>query len=286
MTLYVWLSEHHLLTFVTPAIILILTFGLANIFNGLLKKHFRLASKKIQVDETTFRFFRRLIVILIYVIGIIAAGATIPALRTLSVSLFAGAGVAAIVLGFAMQKTMANVISGIFIASTKPFRIGDRVKIADEYGTIEDINLSQTILKTADNRRLIVPNSRISEDTIINYTINDPKILKAVDFTISYDSDIDKAKKIIKEAIARHPHFISPHQENDFLSKAESLNVRVVELGENGVKLRAHFWTKDQSAAFAAGCDVLEEVKKRFDKEGIEMPYPHMTVMMKERKRR
>jgi len=143
----------------------------------------------------------------------------------------------------------------------------------NEYGTIEDITLRHTAIRTWQNKRLIIPNSRISEETIINWTIGDLTVLWKVDFGISYDSDIDLARSIILDEINKHPDVM--HEQD------REAKVRVTELGDFAVNLRALFWAPDRPTAWGTGAEIRESVKKRFDREGVEIPFPYRTVVFK-----
>lgn len=206
----------------------------------------------------------------------------IPGFRTFSISLLAGAGIAAIVIGFAAQKTIANIISGISIAIYAPFRIGDRLKIAEEFGDVEEINLRHTVIRTWENKRVIIPNSIISDREIINFSINDEKLLIPLDIGISYDSDIDKSRKIMLKLANKHPDVISPEikDEYDGFVKREPA-VRVTECGEYAVNLRLYFWVESNRKAWTTKFDLIESIKKEFDKQGIEIPFPYRTIVYK-----
>jgi small-conductance mechanosensitive channel len=262
-----------------------------------------------RIDITAFRMFRHVTVAIIYFMGVITVIFSIPQLRSLSVPLFTGAGVAGIVIGFAAQSTLSNIIAGLSLAIFQPFRVGDRLNIMNEYGKVADLNLRHTVIITWDNRRLIIPNSMISNEAIINWTIEDPAVIWPVDVGIGYDVDIDKARRIMIEEARKHPNVMHPQEVKysmlkPSLIKSETLNmgfldspvlhavdpdfrergevkVNVTELGEFSVNLRLLVWFKDRSIAFGSGCEIREAIKKRFDKEGIEIPYPYRTVVYK-----
>jgi small-conductance mechanosensitive channel len=266
--------------------ILAVTAVLARIANVFLTHSFSRMSKNIKIDETQFVVLRRLSVLVLYTIGIAIAGSMVPGFSTLGVSLLASAGIIAVVLGFAAQQTFSNVIAGVFIAIFQPFRVGDRITIKDEYGTVEDITLRHTVINTWQNKRLIVPNSKISDEYIINYSIKDPKILGTLDVGISYDSDIDKARKIMVEEALSHPGVLKrvDKQDNEFLSKPDIVKVRLIELSESSQIMRLYYWSPDQSTSMKTNFDLTEAIKKRFDREGIEIPYPHRTIVYKKEK--
>jgi small conductance mechanosensitive channel len=269
------------------AIILFLTATIAKLMNMLLHKSFQKASKRLKIDHTKYSFIKHLTSGVIYLIGISIAIYVIPSLRALSVSLLAGAGILAVVIGFASQQAFANVISGIFIVIFKPFRVGDRINIgvtSEMRGIVEDITLRHTVIRNFENKRIIVPNSIISNETIENSTIGDEKICKWVDFGISYDSNVDKAKKIIMEEAVKHPEHIDNRSEEEKNNNDPIVRVRVVSFGDSSVNLRAYVWCSNATAAFKLGCDLNESVKKRFDKEGIEIPFPYRTIVFKDNK--
>ncbi|NQE46882.1 Large-conductance mechanosensitive channel MscMJLR [ANME-1 cluster archaeon GoMg2] len=267
-----------LTTFIKIAITIVATVIIAVLINRALVAYFKFASGKLKVDETTYTVVRRLIILTIYIIGGVVVIELIPGLPGLMLGMAAGAGIAAIVIGFAAQKVLSNIFGGISIAIFRPFRVGDVVEMEDEYGTVEDITLRHTVIRTWQNKRLIIPNTRISEESIINWTIEDLAVLWAVDFGISYDSDIDIARSIILDEIDKHPDVM--HEED------KEVNVRVTELGDFAVKLRATFWVSDRSTAWSTGAEIRESVKKRFDSEGVEIPFPYRTVVYKKDMRR
>ncbi|MBW2984282.1 mechanosensitive ion channel family protein [Candidatus Woesearchaeota archaeon] len=266
--------------------IILVTIVVERVTRKILKKAFEKSSKRIKVDPTQFTVFKHLLSAIIYVVGIGIAISIIPSLRALSVSLFAGAGVLAVVIGFASQKAFSNLISGVFIAIFKPFRVGDRIKFSDKFGVVEDITLRHTIIRNFENKRYIVPNSVISDETIENYDIGDRKICRWVEFGISYDSDADKAMRIIQEEAVKHPNFFDARTEEQKKNKEPAVSVRVIGYGDFSVNLRAWVWSKDPGAAFVMGCDLNRSIKKRFDKEGIEIPFPYRTIVFKDKKRR
>ena len=269
--------------------ILLITFVIARIVRRIINRSLERSSKFIKIDPTHFALLRHVISALIYIIGIGVAIYVIPSLRNLSISLFAGAGVLAIVLGFASQKAFSNIISGLFIAIFKPFRVGDVIKFSDRTGVVEDITLRQTVVRNFENKRFIVPNSIISDQIIENYNIGDEKVCRYVDFGISYDSNINKAMKIMQQEAKKHPEFLDVRTEKEKEEKKPIVAVRVMGFGDSSVNLRAWVWAKDPMTAFRLGTDLNKSIKERFDKSGIEIPFPYRTVVfkgkMKKRKR-
>lgn len=268
-------------------VIMIGTFFFARIVRSVFNKNILLEHKKLKIDQTHYTFLKHLISASIYILGFIVAIYMIPSLRTLSVSLLAGAGIFAVVVGFASQAAFSNIVSGIFIAIFKPFRVGDTIKLGTGIGgTIEDITLRHTVIKNYENRRIIVPNTVISNEIIENSSLVDEKICKHFEIGISYDSDINKAMKIIQREAQKHPDFLDERTKEDKKNKEPAVRVRVVGFGDSSVNLKAWIWTKNPASSFRLGTDLNKSVKEAFDKSGIEIPFPYRTIVYKEAKKK
>jgi len=165
----------------------------------------------------------------------------------------------------------------------KPFRINDRVNLQMHQGVIEDITLRHTVIRNFENRRIIIPNSIISNEVIINADFADEKVVRWIDIGISYSSDIDLAKAIMAEEVKAHPLFLDPRLPEDIAAGVPEVIVRVLALLDSSVTIRAWAWAKDATDAFILNCDLLESIKKRFDAEPtIEIPFPHRTLYMRQ----
>lgn len=243
----------------------------------------RLRKKNILKDHnpTNYLFLRHLSVGLIYTVGFGLALYQLPQFKTLAGSLLTGAGIIAVAMSFASQQALSNIVGGIFIVIFKPFKVNDRLTIGTRSGVVEDITLRHTVIRDFENRRIIIPNSVISNEVIVNADFEDEKICKWIDLSISYESDLDLAKSIVAEEILAHPLIQDNRTPEQLEENAPIVPVRVVLLGDSGVHLRAWAWVQDNAAAFALSCDVYESIKKRFDQAGIEIPYPHRTLVTK-----
>lgn len=278
-----WLSWN-IATPVFVFIVVVATIFFARLADRLLQGYFKKVGMKLRVDPTGYRLLRHLIVALVYIVGLIIVISSVPQLRTLSVALFAGAGFAGIIIGLAAQSTLSNIISGISLAVFQPFRVGDIVTIHDEYGTISDLTLRHTVVATWDNRRLIIPNSIISEEAVINWSIEDPTVIWPVDIGISYDSDIDLARSIMLDEARKHANVMEYYDVrlvHPEVLKGSEVKVMVTELGDFAVNLRLLVWVRSRSLAYGTGCELMESIKKRFDAEGVEIPFPYRTVVYK-----
>jgi small-conductance mechanosensitive channel len=258
------------------------TFIIATIFSRLFGNFIRKSSASMQSDPTNYQFLRHFLTAIIYIVGFGVAIHTVPSLRMVASSMLAGAGILAVAVGFASQQALSNIVSGVFIILFKPFRVNDRLRIRDTLtGVVEDITLRHTVIRDFRNRRIIIPNSIIGQEVIINSNFNDEKIRKWLEIGISYESDVDRARAIILEEALKHPLHIDGRTPAQIEKGKPDVLVRVIELGDYAVKLRAYIWAKNTADAFAMGCDLLEILKKRFPAEGIEIPSPQQTLVLK-----
>lgn len=270
---------------ILAATIFLISFLFLKIVKAILNRFLHKSSEDLHVDPTKYTFLKNALSFLVYMVALIIIFLSIPELESIGLGLFASAGVFAAILGFASQAAFSNIISGIFLVIFKPFRVGDIIKVNNIYhGTVEDINLRHTTIKDFENRRLLIPNSVISADTIQNFNIIDSKIRNFITFGISYDSDVDTAIRIIQEEAIKHRYYIDNRTEEEVASGEPSVIVRLLEFGESSVNLRAQVWSDDPSKAFELKCDIHKTVKERFAKEGIEIPFPHRTIVYKNAK--
>lgn len=225
---------------------------------------------------TAITFLRRALVVFFGILGFLAVLLlTFPEALGIAASSLIAAGFASIVIGLAAQSTLSNLISGLMIAIARPFRIGDAVMFRNEFCFVEDVRLFHSVLRTWDNRRLVVPNSIFQNEVIINYSIVDPTMLVPVFVDVSYESDLDRAIAIMKELAERHPLA---------LPTPGLPVVHVMELGESGVRLRLLVRAKDQPTAFQLSKELLYQIKREFERQGIEIPYPRRYVILADKR--
>jgi small-conductance mechanosensitive channel len=231
------------------------------------------ALRRARVDPTAIMFLRPLGQIVLWVILLVGYAHVIPSLRSLGTAMLAGASVISIVLGVAAQSTLGNLIAGIAILLYRPFRVGDRMQVTAptgmEVGVVESVTLGYTVLQTYDNRRIVLPNSVASNQTTINLTSVDARILASIAIGIAYDSDVAKAREILLEIARAHPDVV------------ETVGCPVIQLGASSVTLSLRAWCKDAATARTFEWSVYEEAKARFQPVGIEIPFPYMNVLVK-----
>ncbi len=221
-------------------------------------------------DQTLINFVGHLSYVALLAFVIIAA---LNQLGIQTASFIAVIGAAGLAIGLALQGSLSNFAAGFLMIIFKPFKSGDYIEGAGVAGTVEDINIFTTQLKTPDNKAIIVPNSKIMGDNITNYTMKGTRRVDMV-FSIGYEDDIDKARNVILHII---------HQDHRVLKEPASL-VAVSELADSSVNFVVRAWTltKDYSSVYF---DTLETVKKRFDLEGISIPFPQRDIHVYEKKR-
>lgn len=262
--------------------VILITIIIASVFNGVANRYIKKSSRSKHLDPTSFLFAKKFIIALIYIIGISLALIKIPAMKTIGHSLLAGAGILSLVAGLASQQALSNIMSGFLIVLFKPFRINDRITFNGTYtGTVEEINLRQVVLRDIENNRIIVPNSVISSQVIVNSNLTDSNVCKIIQVGIGYNSDIGKALKIMEEEIKNHPLHLDNRSEQDKLSNVPEVISRVVSLDNSSVSLKAWAYANSTSNGFILYCDVLRSIKERFDKEGIEIPYNYQNIIIK-----
>jgi small conductance mechanosensitive channel len=265
-------------------IVLIVAVIITKLIHKLIKKVLDQDSNDMKVDKTTFKFIQNAVNLVILTIVIVIVFYSIPVLRDLGVTLLASAGIFAAVLGFASQQAFSNIISGIFIVIFKPFRVGDNIRIQMEAGIVEDITLRHTIIKNFENRRVIIPNAIISSETILNSTIAETKVCIFFEIGISYDSNIEKAFEIIYDEAINHKNFIDNRTDKEKEDGVPPVITRVIGFGDSSVNIRANVWANNPGEGFVLRCDLNKSVKERFDREGIEIPFPYRTLVYKNQK--
>jgi small-conductance mechanosensitive channel len=226
------------------------------------------------LDLMAVKFLAKLVRYAVYVFAFAAYAHFIPVLSGLGAASLTSIGMISLVVGFAAQNTLGNLIAGISLLLYRPFKLGDRLQVPAptglETGIVESLTLGYTLLKTDDNRRVVVPNSVMASQTNINLTTNDPRVICSVLIGISYGSDIDKVRAILLELAGKHP-------------KAEKVcGCPLTQLNNSGVVLSLDVWCADAAAAITFRCDLLESVAKRFAVEGIRISLPQTLVLLKD----
>jgi small conductance mechanosensitive channel len=263
-------------------IVLGVSFIVTRILRFIVGRFFKKAALKLKVDPTRYNFFKNAISFLVYLTAVIVIFRSIPAFSAFGTTLLTGAGILAAIVGFASQSAFSNIVSGIFLVIFKPFSVGDRVKIGQLYsGDVEDITLRHTIIKDFENRRIVIPNSMINNETIINSTLVEEKVCMFIELGIALDADMDKAISIMQDEAMKHKLYIDNRTEQEKAKGDPAVVVRVMGFTDAAIQLRAYVWARNPNDGFDIKCDLHKTVKTRFDKEGVEIPYPRRVIVNK-----
>ena len=241
----------------------VLTFVCGILLTRALMKAVRKGLDNKRIDRTASSFLQSLIQVALYVLVTII---TLSVLKVPMTSIITVIGTMGLAIGLALQNSLSNVAGGFILLFSKPLKVGDFVNLGGVTGTVERIEILQTMLKTPDGLTIFIPNGNISGSTIINYN-ETPERRLDLNFGISYDDDSEKAKKLILDIIENHPHA---------LQTPEPL-VRIGELGDSAVILDVYVWTTHANYN-TLKYDLNELVKKSFDENGISFPYPQTDV--------
>ncbi len=212
--------------------------------------------------RTKMQMSGKLLLVFVYFLGLALAIFQFPRARAVGTGLLASAGVIGVLMGLASQGALANVVAGITLAFSQPFRLGDTIFVEDEQGTVEEIHLSYTFIRTPDNRRLIIPNRILASKPIINYSIVESRITACVDIWVDFSAEIDRARKVAIEAV----------EQSLFWDKEAEPTVSVVEMTEGAVRLRVLAEAGSQKQAAALGMDARERIITKFREEHVPFP--------------
>jgi small-conductance mechanosensitive channel len=191
---------------------------------------------------TRYRVLRRSLTTAIITVGFLSAALVIPQVRAIAAGILASSALVGLVIGLAAQRPLANFVAGIVIAFTQPLRLGDRVTIDDVEGIVEEIGLTYTFIRTADNARLVIPNEKLASDTIRNATIRSREKLAQVALHVPLDKDLDAVIDLLRSETAGEPRsevlVTSLNEAATVTVRAWASDVDAVERVESDLRLR------------------------------------------------
>ena len=229
----------------------------------MVRRFIRRLMTRSKVDPTLISFVANLSYIVLLAFVVIAA---LNQLGIQTASFIAILGAAGLAVGLALQGSLSNFAAGVLMIIFRPFKVGDYIEAAGTAGTVEDMQIFTTQLKSPDNKTIIVPNSKITGDCIVNYSTKGTRRVEIV-FGIGYEDDIDKARGIIMEVIGN----------DERVMKDPAPVVPLAELADSSVNFKARFWTSADDY-WNVYFETMEAVKKRFDAEGVSIPFPQRDV--------
>lgn len=247
---------------ITSILVLIVGFKIQPLFSGSLKRFF----DNRPYDESLEKFLYSLFGIA-YKIFIIVMAISIAGIETASI--VAALGAAGFAVGLALQGSMSNFASGILILTLKPIKVGEYIEINSFAGTVHRIEIFNTMLLTVDNKTIIVPNSDLTSNVLINYS-RQKKRRVDLEIGVAYGTDLEKAKKVLTKSIEK---------QGDLVLRGEKYEpiVRVNMLGDSAITFSVLVWA-ESSNFIALKSGLLEDIKKDLDKAKIEIPFPTITL--------
>lgn len=223
----------------------------------------RKALSKTEMEDTLEKFLCNILNAVLMTVVLIA---TIGALGVETTSLLAVLGAAGLAVGLALQGSLSNFASGVLIVMFKPYKVGDFIDAAGVAGSVKEVQIFTTILATPDNKKIIVPNSQIMNGIITNITANDTR---RVDLVVGcgYDDDIDKVYKVLRDILAA----------DDRILQDPAATVDLNTLADSSVNFNVRSWVKKEDY-WGVYNGVTEQVKRKFDEAGLNIPYPQTDV--------
>ena len=216
-----------------------------------------------RVDETLVRFVSSITYVAAMILVVVATLGRLGVNTTSFAAVIAAAGLA---VGLAFQSTLSNFAAGVLLIVLRPFRVGDYVEVAGVSGSVEEVQIFTTVLKTPDAKRVIVGNGAVMNSSITNYSANPERRVDMV-FGIAYKEDIERARRIIARILSDHEAVLSDPEPK----------VAVLELADSSVKFAVRPWTKTPDY-WTVYFEVTERIKTTFDAEGISIPFPQHDV--------
>jgi len=218
--------------------------------------------EKQSIDKTNLIFLKNVVIYTTYCIGFLSMFNQIPGMQQLSKTLLTGAGILAAAVGFGSQQAISNIVSGIFMVLFKPFRVGDQIELSgDNKGTVVDISLRHTTVRNSENRMIIIPNSVLNNQSIVNSSIISAATCAFVNVNIGFGSDINHAMAIMQEEAMKHPLLIDNRSATEKKNGKPQVVVRVIEWTNSSILLRAWAWAANADNAFVLKCDLLQALK-------------------------
>lgn len=238
-------------------------------------------SARVNPNSLHWNILKQIIKIGMLLLFIINVVENVPALAKVGTTLLACSSVLAAAVGLASQDALGNAIDGLLISLFKPFAVGDRIRLNDKgiTGTVADINLRYTTVKTFENNLLMIPNSVMNSEIIENYNIGDQRIVAFVDVEVSYDADIDLAKNILKELALSHPLFVDKRTDEEKDNGIEPVTISLRAFNASGVALRMPVWSANIGDSFKLCSELREQILKAFKENDIKIPYQTIEVI-------
>ncbi|WP_405293000.1 mechanosensitive ion channel family protein [Algibacter sp. Ld11] len=229
---------------------------------------YKIISKRVKQDSVS-KMMSRIAAVVVVLLGLYISLGILNLSKTLT-SLLATAGVAGLAIGLALQNTLSNTVAGISLSFREKIQIGNWVETNGHSGEVMDINLKEFVIKEADNNIVILPNKMILENPLKNYSLT-TKMRVALECGVGYESNLEDVKALTQKTIANT---------FDQVKSAEDVEFYYTEFGDSSINYLCRFWIDADSMLekFKAKTDAIIEIKKAYDKAGINIPFPIRTL--------
>lgn len=244
-------------------VLALLIFYVGRMVIGFITRGLHNVLQRQEVDKTLETFVCNLVRTVLMIVVVIAAISQVGIETTSFIAIFGAAGLA---VGLALQGSLSNFAAGVLIVLFRPYRVGDFIEAAGINGVVEQVQILTTILRTGDNKQVIVPNSQIMDSIITNYSAKDTRRVDMV-VGVSYDDDLDKVRKTLEELVAADERILDD----------PACTIAVSELADSSVNFILRPWV-NTADYWPVKFDLTEAIKKRFDHDGISFPFPQQDV--------
>ncbi len=258
-----------LISIVAAAAIVACAVLLGKLLSGALRR----VGQSQRFNPVTITFLRRSLLAVLALLAVYGVFMQIKPLQSLARSLITGSGLLVVVVGFAAQQAIANIVGGFFITVFRPFSIHDRIRLIDQniVGFVEDITLRHTVVRTFENNRVIVPNSIMNAAIVENSYYQDDKVCNFLELGVCQHSDLERAMAIMSQEVRAHKDFYDNRNDEQRAGGIPAVMVRLVGLDRGEARLQATVWARNASVGYDMTCELRLSIKKKFEAEGIEL---------------
>lgn len=255
---------------ISSIIIVIIIYIAIAVFDILIDNWGRKVAEKTKstFDDRVIPIFHRFSRVFISIIGLLFI---LPVWGIQIGPLLASLGIVGIAIAFALQNTLGNIFGGMSITLDKSIKVGDAIKVDDTMGTVTDVGLRSTKIRTVDNEIITIPNGKLADSKILNFLQPDPRSRIVIEFSVEYGSDISKVRKTVIDALLKIQGVLKEPQPRVILK----------DMGEFALNLRASFWIAAFDINYELKALATEEIYNSLSKAGIRIPFPTRTVYLK-----
>jgi len=221
-------------------------------------------TSSVRRDPTVLAFMVQIVRVVVIIVGMIAV---LQRLGVQTTSIIAVLGAASLAVGLALQGTLSNVAAGVMLLILRPYRVGELIEIGGVTGSVEKLDLFTTQLGNGDNDKIIIPNSKVLSDVIVNKSGQSTRRI-VIKFTVGYGDDLNKARNVLAAVATNHPSVL----------KSPAVWTGVTGLLDSSVEITLHAWVK-AADHFQTSADLYQAGKEALDRAGIEIPYPHQVAI-------